>query len=56
MTEEQAAWEPEAIRRVQEILDRSADSATPVIGRVFARADWRLDAKAFLSMWRAQRW
>lgn len=41
---------------VQAILDRSAETATPVVGRVFARPDWRLTAEDFLEMWSAQRW
>jgi hypothetical protein len=46
----------ESIGRIQDILDRSAATASPEVGRVFARPEWRLDAAAFLEMWGAQRW
>jgi len=42
--------------RIQTILDRSARSASPEVGRVFARDDWRLSAEDFLAMWGGQRW
>lgn len=44
-------WTPEALARIQELLDRSAATATPVVGRVFARDEWRLDARTFLDTW-----
>lgn len=44
------------VTRIQAILDRSAQSASPEVGRVFARDDWRLSAEDFLAMWREQRW
>lgn len=47
---------PAVLARIQEILDRSAATATPEVARVFARPDWRLDAAAFLQLWAAQRW
>ena len=46
----------ELVSRIQAILDRSAQSASPEVGRVFAREDWRLSASDFLAMWREQRW
>lgn len=49
-------WPDDAIDRVQGILDRSAETATPEVGRVFARPDWRLSAEDFLRMWSSQRW
>lgn len=52
----EARWAPESIERIQGILDRSAATATPEVGRVFARDDWRLDAASFLAMWADQRW
>lgn len=51
-----SGWSDETIARVQEILDRSAATATPEVGRVFARSDWRLSATEFLEMWATQRW
>ena len=45
-------WKPEVTQRIQEILDRSAATATPVVGRVFARDDWRLSAEQFLDAWK----
>lgn len=56
MTSDAKTWEPDAIARVQALLDRSAETATPVVGRVFARPDWRLSASEFLEMWSGQRW
>lgn len=46
----------ELVQRVQAILDRSARTASPEVGRVFSREDWRLTAEEFLEMWRGQRW
>ncbi len=46
----------ELVLRVQAILDRSARTASPEVGRVFGRDDWRLTAEEFLEMWRGQRW
>ena len=37
-------WTPGVLARVQDLLDRSAATATPEVGRVFARDDWRFDA------------
>ena len=54
MTTETADAQLEA--RIQDLLDRSAETATPEVGRVFARSDWRLSAADFLAFWRAQRW
>jgi hypothetical protein len=51
----QPAPSPELIERIQGILDRSAATATPEVGRVFARDGWRLSAADFLEMWRSQR-
>jgi hypothetical protein len=53
MAEEQAAatWDAAVVDGLQAILDRSAQSATPVVGRVFAREDWRLDAAGLLERW-----
>ena len=50
-----AAWPRTLLEHVQTLLDRSAATATAEVGRVFARNDWRLDARAFLDMWRTQR-
>jgi hypothetical protein len=50
-----AGWPEELVARIQVLLDRSAGTATPEVGRVFARADWRLAAAEFLAMWRSQR-
>jgi hypothetical protein len=47
---------PGVIERVQTVLDKSAASASPEVGRVFARDEWRLSAVEFLAMWEAQRW
>ena len=41
---------------MQAVLDRSAETATPEVGRVFARPEWRLPAREFLEMWSSQRW
>lgn len=49
-------FSPDLIERVQAILDRSAATATPEVGRVFARQDWRFTAEGFLRMWKEQRW
>jgi len=49
-------WAADVLARVQDLLDRSAATATPEVGRVFARDDWRFDAAGFLAMWAAQRW
>jgi hypothetical protein len=49
-------WPAPVVARIQEILDRSAATATPEVARVFARDDWRLSAREFLEMWSAQRW
>ena len=49
-------WSDDAVERLGEILDRSASTATPEVGRVFARPDWRLSSREFLEMWSAQRW
>ncbi|MGE0134767.1 MAG: pyridoxamine 5'-phosphate oxidase family protein [Dehalococcoidia bacterium] len=51
-----AGWSNDAIAHVQDVLDRSAATATPEVGRVFARPDWRLGARDFLEMWSGQRW
>ena len=48
-------WPGSLIDHVQGVLDRSAGSATPEVGRVFARDDWRLSARDFLDFWAAQR-
>lgn len=53
---ESQEWPAEVLARVQGLLDRSAATATPEVGRVFARDDWRFDAPGFLAMWAAQRW
>lgn len=53
---ESQEWPAEVLSRVQGLLDRSAATATPEVGRVFARDDWRFDAPGFLAMWAAQRW
>ncbi len=50
-----AAWPTTLLEHVQSLLDRSAATATPEVGRVFARSDWRLSAATFLEMWRTQR-
>lgn len=50
-----ADWPHELIERIQHLLDHSAGTATPEVGRVFSRADWRLPARDFLAMWRTQR-
>jgi hypothetical protein len=50
------AFPAETAARIQAILDRSAATASPEVGRVFARPEWRLDAEAFLEMWGSQRW
>lgn len=44
------------VRAIQAILDRSAETASPEVGRVFARPGWRYTAEDFLAMWAAQRW
>jgi hypothetical protein len=49
-------WPGSVVARVQEVLDRSAATASPEVGRVFARPDWRMDARSFLEMWNGQRW
>jgi hypothetical protein len=49
-------WPEHVLKSVQEVLDRSAATASPEVGRVFSRADWRLGAQAFLEMWNGQRW
>jgi len=49
-------WSDEAVEQIQTFLDRSAATATPEVGRVFARPDWRLSAAEFLEMWSSQRW
>ncbi len=54
-TASEAAWPGTLLEHVQTLLDRSAATATPEVGRVFARSDWRLDARTFLDMWRTQR-
>jgi len=46
---------PEFLARIQDLLDASAASATPEVGRVFARESWRFSADDFLEMWAAQR-
>ena len=53
---ESQEWPAGVLARVQGLLDRSAATATPEVGRVFARDDWRFDAPGFLAMWAAQRW
>jgi hypothetical protein len=50
-----ATWPAPLVDRIQELLDRSASSATPEVGRVFARDEWRLSAGGFLDFWAAQR-
>jgi len=52
----ESEYAPEVLGRIQAVLDRSAATATPEVGRVFAREDWRCDAAAFLAIWQAQRW
>ena len=48
-------WPTPLVAHVQALLDHSARTATPEVGRVFAREEWRLEATDFLRMWRAQR-
>ncbi|MCS6801599.1 MAG: pyridoxamine 5'-phosphate oxidase family protein [Dehalococcoidia bacterium] len=55
MTAETIARDPAFVQRIQELLDRSAATATPEVGRTFARPDWRLDAQTFLDLWHQQR-
>ena len=54
-TDTSVSWPSALLEQVQTLLDRSAASATPEVGRVFARDAWRLSADAFLAMWRTQR-
>ncbi|MCS7001697.1 MAG: pyridoxamine 5'-phosphate oxidase family protein [Dehalococcoidia bacterium] len=49
-------WSAEILEKIQSILDQSAATASPEVGRVFARPDWRLSAEQFLTMWEQQRW
>lgn len=53
---ETSGWPDSVLASVQAVLDRSAATASPEVGRVFARSEWRLDAADFLAMWSAQRW
>ncbi|MFN8533983.1 MAG: pyridoxamine 5'-phosphate oxidase family protein [Dehalococcoidia bacterium] len=55
MTTEAITRDPAFVARIQEILDHSATTATPGVGRTFARDDWRLDAERFLDAWHEQR-
>ena len=48
-------WLVSIVDHIQEVLDRSAASATSEVGRVFSRDDWRLPAGQFLEFWAAQR-
>lgn len=48
--------DPAALAAIQAILDRSAATATPEVGAVFARDDWRLPAAEFLDLWKENRW
>jgi hypothetical protein len=50
------SWNTAAVERIQETLDRSAATASPEVGRVFAREGWRCSALEFLEMWSKQRW
>ena len=48
--------DPATLTAIQDILDRSASTATPEVGAVFARDDWRLPAAEFLDLWKENRW
>lgn len=45
------SFQPELVERIQGILDRSANTATPVVGTTFARPDRRHSAETFLETW-----
>jgi hypothetical protein len=49
-------WDQAHLARIQEILDRSARTATPEVARVFARDDWRFNAEQFMEFWQNTHW
>lgn len=44
-------FDPAFVDRIQQVLDKSVQTATPVVGNTFGRDDWRFDAKTFLDAW-----
>ena len=46
---------PETVERIQPILDQSAATATPIVGKTFAREDRRDSAETFLKTWNGVR-